>query len=54
MTWDPWDDLLDLFSDNDSRSSVLGGLRHERPNVYHGVLIGVVLILAVLVYLLLW
>jgi hypothetical protein len=54
MTWDPWDDLLDLFWDNDSRGSVLGGLRRERPNVYHGVLIGVVLILAVLVYLLLW
>jgi len=54
MTWEPWIDLLDLFLENDSRSSVLGGLRHERPHVYHGVLIGIVVILAVLVYLLLW
>ncbi len=52
MTWDPWD-LLDLFLEIDSRS-FLGGLRHERPNVYYGLLIGIVLILALLVYLLLW
>jgi hypothetical protein len=54
MTWDPWVDLLDLFLDSDSRSSVLGGLRDKRPDVYHGVLIGIVVILALLVYLLLW
>jgi hypothetical protein len=54
MTWEPWDDLLDLFLDNDSGPSALGGLRDKRPNVYHGVLIGIVVILALLVYLLLW
>ena len=54
MTWHPWDDLLDLFLDYDSRSAVLDGLRRDRPNVYHGVLIGIVVILALLVYLLLW
>lgn len=54
MTWHPWDDLLDLFLDNDSGSPVLDRLRRERPHVYHGVLIGIVVILALLVYLLLW
>lgn len=54
MTWDPWDDLLELFSGYESRSPVQERLRRERPHVYHGVLIGIVVILALLVYLLLW
>ena len=48
------EDLVDLVTDNDLPSSSLGGLRHERPTLYYGLLIGIVVVLAVLVYLFVW
>ncbi len=49
-----WDDFLDVFLDNDYRQTVLGGLRHERPVLYRALLIGIVLVLALAVYVLLY
>jgi len=51
MTHPDWGDLLDAISDIDWRPS---GLRRERPTLYHGVVIGIVVVLAVAVYLLVW
>jgi hypothetical protein len=48
-------DLVDGVTDGlDLTSSSLGGLRHTRPVLYYGLLIGIVVVLAVLVYLFAW
>jgi hypothetical protein len=47
-------DLVDDVTDIDLSSSSLGGLRHQRPILYYSLLIGIVVVLAVVVYLLLW
>jgi hypothetical protein len=54
MPWDDWDDDLSALLDADFTSSSSDGLRHRRPKLYYGVVIGIVLVLAVLVYVLLW
>ena len=54
MTDPDLDDLVDAVTDIDLSSASLGGLRHERPILYYGLLIGIVVLLAVLVYVLLW
>ena len=47
------EDLVDAVTDVDD-SSLLGDLRYRRPALYYGLVIGIVVVLAVLVYVLLW
>ena len=54
MTDPDGEDLVDAVTDIDLSSDSLGGLRHERPILYYGLLIGIVVVLAVLVYLFVW
>ena len=47
------EDLVDAVTDNLSPGP-LDDVRHGRPGLYYGVVIGIVVVLAVLVYVLLW
>jgi hypothetical protein len=48
------DDLVDAVTDIDLGPGPLDDVRHGRPRLYYGVVIGIVVVLAVLVYVLLW
>jgi hypothetical protein len=47
------EDLVDAVTDIDE-SAALDDLRHKRPVLYRGLMIGIFVVLAVLVYVLLW
>lgn len=51
MTHPDLDDLVDVVTDLELPS---GGLRHERPTRREWILLGVVVVLAVVVYLVAW
>ncbi|HET6900403.1 MAG TPA: hypothetical protein VFK70_18775 [Vicinamibacteria bacterium] len=51
MTDHDWDDLVDAVTDVELPS---GGLRHARPTRREWILIGVVVVLAFVVYLVAW
>jgi hypothetical protein len=54
MTDPDRDELVDADTDIDLPSASRGGLRHERPILYYGLVIGIIVVLAVLVDLFVW